>query len=143
MTVAATPEGRIFDALMRRLASFPGGRRLVPPNTVYPVGSGAKDDEYIVVSHAPNVPLRTEISDEGEKIRRGIFGMSVMTRLGVGESGRASDVAGALAAHFDCQRLTEGTTTVRIVNLPQVGAGYVDGDRWRVPVTAEYETIRV
>lgn len=142
MAQALTPEGRVFDALMRHLVAFPGGRPVVPPNTVYPA-SAAKASEYILVSHAPNVPLRTEIADDGEKVMRGFFGMAVMTRLGVGESGGAIDTAGALAAHFDCVRLTEGTTTVRIVGRPQVAGGYVDGDRWRVPVTAEYETVRV
>lgn len=143
MPIAASPEGRVFDALMRRLSSFPGGRPVVSPNTVYPVGNAAKAAEYILVSRAPNVPLRTEIADDGEKMLRGFFGLATMTALGVGESGGATDLAGALAAHFDCVRLTEGTTTVRVVNLPHVAAGYVDGDRWRTPVTVEYETIRV
>lgn len=143
MASSATPEGRVFDALMRHLYALPSRPRIVPPNTVYPTAGQAKDNIYIVVSHAPNVPLRTEIADDGEKILRGFFGMGVMTALGVGESGGSAELCGRIASHFDCARIAEGTTIVRVVGRPQVAGGYVDADRWRVPVTVEYETVRV
>lgn len=73
----------------------------------------------------------------------GLFQVSLCYPVGSGR-GAAQARADAIDAAFKpVQRLTEGVLKVEITRSAQVAAGFVDGDRWIVPVTVEYRAFIV
>jgi hypothetical protein len=139
---AASPEARILEALLSHLQAMPGGRVLVWSNIVYPSPGAQKANEYIVVSYSPGTPLAIVIDPADENKHMGIFGLSIMTLLNGGEL-HSQEIGGEVASHFHGKVLSSGSTTVRVTARPRVAGGYVDGDRWRTPVTVPFETISV
>lgn len=137
-----TPEGRIFQAFMKRILAFnSGGWPVVPPNVSYPADAASKAPNYLVVTHSPNRPRRETINPAEDHTLRGIFQVALLTELGK-SADAATEMAGKIAVHFSpVVQLVEGTTRVRITQRPQVVGGYRDNDRWRTPVNIEYETI--
>ena len=141
--VAVTGEGRIFEALLTSLKQFPAsGIPIVYSNVQYPPNGQPKADRYIVVSYSPGTPENMLIDTKQANRHSGIFGLSVMTMLNTGEM-ESQEIGGALAAYFHGKVLISGSTTVRITARPRVAGGYVDGDRWRTPVTVPFETLSV
>jgi hypothetical protein len=140
--VAVTIEGRILEALVGHLNTLPGGRRVVWSNVQYPKNGEYKDDEYIVVGFSPGTPETVTITATEQNRHMGIFSLAVMCPLNVGEM-YPQEMGGTIASHFQAKVLTSGSTRVRITARPRVAGGYVDGDRWRTPVTVPFETISV
>jgi len=139
---AATPEGRILEAFLTHLKTLPGGRVIVWSNVQYPQEGQTKADEYIVVSYSPGTPLQVVIDSKDANTHMGIFGLSILTLLNEGEL-KPQEIGGQVATHFHGKVLSSGSTTVRVTARPRVAGGYVDGDRWRTPVTVPFETISV
>lgn len=139
---AASPEGRILEALLGHLKAWPSGLPIVWGNIQYPAPGQTKADQYAVVSHTPGTPISITIDPADDNRLMGIFGVSIMTQLHTGEM-QSSELGGSLASHFQGQVLSSGSTAVRVTARPRVAGGYVDGDRWRTPVTVPFETISV
>jgi len=140
--VATSIEGRILEALIAHLNVMPGGRKIVWSNIQYPKRGEYKDDEYILVAYSPGTPETITITATEQNRHTGIFSLAVMCPLDVGEL-YPQEMGGTIAAHFQAKVLTSGSTRVRITARPRVAGGYVDGDRWRTPVTVPFETISV
>ena len=140
-----TRENTIFEILMSRVATQSTGLPVVYPGLVYPDESRGETraQDYILVSHTPNRPERGGINpeDRGSHKFRGFLTLSVMTRIGVGNS-EAAELSGELISHFPADlRLSDGEVILRVVQEPYATQGYRDGDRWRTPVVVEYDTI--
>jgi hypothetical protein len=140
---AATPEGRILEALLTHLKQWVwSGTSIVYSNVQYPAVGQAKADRYIVVSYSPGTPENLFIKSSEQNKHSGILGLSIMTPLNTGEL-EAQEIGGSLANHFHGKVLTSGSAYLRITARPRVAGGYVDGDRWRTPVTVPFETMSV
>jgi len=140
---AVTGEGRIFEALLGLLKQWPsGGIPIVYSNIQYPVNGQPKAERYIVVSYSPGTPEVLMIKASDPNRHSGIFSLSVMTMLNTGEL-ESQDIGGSIAQYFHGKVAISGTTFIRITARPRVAGGYVDGDRWRTPVTVPYETLSV
>jgi len=141
--MAVTGEGRVYEALLGLLKQWPsGGIPIVYSNIQYPPNGQNKADRYIVVSWSPGTPEVITIKASDSNRHSGIFGLSVMTMLNTGEM-ESQEIGGSLAAYFHGKVAISGTTLVRVTARPRVAGGYVDGDRWRTPVTVPYETLSV
>lgn len=138
---ATTPEARILEALLAHLNAWTGAP-IVWSNVQYPATGQPKADTYVVVSFSPGTPTQIVVDGVDENQHMGILGISIMTMLNGGELA-SQEIGGGLANHFHGQVLFSGSTTVRITARPRVAGGYVDGDRWRTPVTVPFETISV
>jgi Bacteriophage related domain of unknown function len=136
-----TMEADIYLALVNRLNAMTGGLPIVWPNTHYPEAGQQKADRYLVVSHAPNNPLRVHIDPRAPHLHRGMFGVSIMTKIDEGIVA-ASQIAGQIAEWFEGQILSSGDVTVQITTRPYPAVGYRDDDRWRTPVVIEFSTIK-
>jgi hypothetical protein len=139
---ATTPEARILEALLAHLAAWQGGLPVVWGNVQYPTNGQPKADMYAVVSYSPGTPQAVVVDSMDENRHMGILGVSILTPLNGGELD-SQEIGGGLAAHFHGQVLSSGSTRVRVTSRPRVAGGYVDGDRWRTPVTVPFETISV
>jgi Bacteriophage related domain of unknown function len=139
---AANPEARILEVLLTHLKAWSGGLPIVWPNVQYPVNGAPKADQYAVVTFSPGTPQQLVVDSKDENKHMGIFGVSILTLLNGGEI-EPQEIGGSLASHFHGQVLSSGSTTVRVTARPRVAGGYVDGDRWRTPVTVPFETISV
>jgi hypothetical protein len=140
--VAQAPEGRILEALLTHLNAWAGGLPIVWSNMQYPPAGQAKADRYAVVTFSPGTPMQVVVDSADENKHMGILGVSLLTPLNGGEMG-SQELGGSLAQHFHGQVLTSGSTQVRVTARPRVAGGYVDGDRWRTPVTVPFETVAV
>jgi Bacteriophage related domain of unknown function len=140
--MADTVEGRIFEALMVHLEAWPEAPLIVYSNVQYPVNGQPKANEYAVVSFSPGTPQAIVLDSMDENKHMGILGVSLLSPLNEGEL-KPQELGGKLASHFHGQVLSSGSTTVRVTARPRVAGGYVDGDRWRTPVTVPFETITV
>lgn len=138
---ATTPEARILEALLGHLQAWQE-IPIVWSNIQYPATGQVKADKYAVVSFSPGTPQQIVTDSADENKHMGILGVSVMTLLNGGEID-SQEIGGKLATHFHGQVLSSGSTRVRITARPRVAGGYVDGDRWRTPVTVPFETISV
>jgi len=139
---AATPEGRILEAMLAHLKTWSGGIPIIYSNIQYPDVGQAKANEYIVVSYSPGTPEALFIKSTEQNKHSGILGLSIMSPLNMGELD-SQEIGGSLANHFHGKVLNSGSATVRITARPRVAGGYVDGDRWRTPVTVPFETMSV
>ena len=139
---AVNPEARILEALLTHLKAWSGGIPVVWSNTQYPVNGAPKADKYAVVTFSPGTPQQIVVDSADENKHMGIFGVSILTLLNGGEI-EPQEIGGSLASHFHGKVLSSGSTTVRVTARPRVAGGYVDGDRWRTPVTVPFETISV
>ncbi len=139
---AATPEARILEAFFTHMKAWPGGIPIVWSNVQYPKNGQTKADQYVVITFSPGTPLPVVIDPADENKHMGIFGLSILTLLNGGEI-EPQEIGGSLASHFHGQVLSSGSTKVRVTARPRVAGGYVDGDRWRTPVTVPFETISV
>ena len=137
-----TPEKAILDALLTHLDAWTGDYPIVWGNMQYPPQGQPKADKYVVVSYSPGTPAQVAIDSMDENRHMGVLGISILTPLNGGETD-SQEIGGELAQHFHGQVLTSGTAKVRITARPRVAGGYVDGDRWRTPVTVPFETVAV
>ena len=140
---AVTPEARILEAFLTHMKSWMGG--IIPivwPNVQYPANGQPKANRYAVITFSPGTPLQIVIDSTDDNKHMGIFGVSILTLLNSGEI-EPQEIGGSLASHFHGQVLSSGSTKVRVTARPRVAGGYVDGDRWRTPVTIPFETISV
>jgi hypothetical protein len=140
--VATTPEARILEALLNHMKSWAGGLPVAWSNVQYPPVGQPKPDEYAIITFSPGTPEQVVIDSKDANRHPGVFGVSIMTLLNDGEM-KPQEIGGSLASHFHGQVLSSGSTTVRVTARPRVAGGYVDGDRWRTPVTVPFETISV
>lgn len=137
-----TPEKAILDALLTHLDAWAGDYPIVWGNTQYPPAGKPKADKYVVVSYSPGTPAQVAIDSMDENRHMGVLGISILSPLNGGEVD-SQEIGGDLAQHFHGQVLSSGTAKVRITARPRVAGGYVDGDRWRTPVTVPFETVAV
>jgi hypothetical protein len=145
--VAVNAEARIFEALMDMLNQWQlsegvSNWPVVWSNVQYPVNGQPKAAQYVVVTFSPGTPQQVAIDGLEENKHMGILGVSIMTPLFSGEL-KPQEIGGSLAQFFHGQVLASGSTQVRITARPRVAGGYVDGDRWRTPVTVPFETVAV
>jgi len=145
--VALYPEARILEALMQALSEWQlsegvNNWPVVWSNVKYPPDGQPKAAQYVVVTFSPGTPQQVVIDGVDENKHMGILGVSIMTVLNGGEF-KPQEIGGSLAQFFHGQVLASGSTQVRITARPRVAGGYVDGDRWRTPVTVPFETVAV
>lgn len=132
----------IRAALDTRLLSTPGGiaSSLTTWDNKAPATQPTAAQAYQEVTLLPARPDNPTI-DEATQIHNGIY--QVLLRFPVGKTSLpAETVANAIAAHFPAGlQLTYGGQTVRIRGTPAIGAGYLSGERYCVPVSIRYNSI--
>jgi len=136
------PEARILEALLVHLQTLTGTPPVIWSNVQYPAQGQTKADQYIIVSFSPGTPTQEVIDSLDENKHVGILGLGLMSPLNGGELD-SQELGGKVADHFHGRVLASGSTKVRITARPRVAGGYVDGDRWRTPVTVPFETVAV
>lgn len=135
--MAVTPEGRIFDGLMRRLhaLTLSPAMPVADPNVSFDPPSAG----YIRAQHFPNTALQQELGDTGRNRFTGQLLLGVFKPLNTGAT-EANEVAGAIAAHFKRGTvITEDTQIIRIIRPPLVTGGLPEKSFFQIPVTVFYQ----
>jgi hypothetical protein len=135
--MANTPEGRIFDGLMRRLhaLTLTPAMPIADPNKGFtPPATG-----YIRAQHFPNTAQQQELGDAGRNRFIGQLLLGVFVPLNTGAT-EASEIAGTIAAHFKRGTvITEDSQIIRILRPPLVAGGLPEKSFFQVPVTVFYQ----
>lgn len=129
----------IQAALEKKLATITPALATAYENVPF---TPVQNTPYQRVNLLPNATQDRAISADVREYL-GLFQVTLCYPVGTGR-GAAQARADAIDAAFKpVQRLTEGTTKVEIVESAQVATGFVDGDRWTVPVTIRYRAFIV
>ena len=132
----------IRAALDTRLLSTPGGisSSLTAWDNKAPATQPTAAQAYQVVSLLPAKPDNPTL-DEATQIHNGIYQVLLMFPTTKG-SLPAETVANAIAAHFYAGlELAHGGQKVRIRGTPAIGAGYLSGERYCMPISIRYNSI--
>ena len=124
----------IQAALEARLATLSPAISTAYENGTFKPVSGVA---YQRVNFLPNTP---DDPTMGRKLTqfRGLFQVTVCYPLGTGR-GAAQTQAQAVRDHFaPNQTLTYSTVNVQITETSRIAGGFVDGDRYCVPVTVPW-----
>jgi hypothetical protein len=129
-----TPEAAIHSALMARVLTL----SLTPSlPLIYVERGGDKPASYIEVAHLPNTNERALLSGSDPLDRQGILQLTLCSKPGQ-YAAVYIETAGNIAAHFPRDmRLTADGKSVEITKA-DIGAGRMDGQHWRTPVSIYY-----
>jgi hypothetical protein len=106
------------------------------PNEVY-VPSPSQN--YLRVTHVPNVNRRLMIRSTGKHQRIGLLQIDVFAKKNQ-DMAVAAEIAGQIAAWFPTDlRLRYASTAVRVTKAADVAQGIADDTHWLTPVTIAYE----
>lgn len=127
-----TPEASIHAALMARVMTQPLDLPLI-----YVERGGDTPNSYIEVAHLPNISERVFLDGALPLDRMGILQLTLCSQPGQ-YAAVYMEQAGQLAQHFERDlRLTYESVTLTITKA-DIGAGQLDGQHWRTPVSIYY-----
>lgn len=125
----------VRKALEKRLATLSPALATAYENASFTPVAGAA---YQRVNLLPNTP---DNSTQGASLyfERGLFQVTVCAPGGTGPAA-ADAQAQAIRNHFKRgTSLVESGITVNITDTPRQSPGYIDGDRWAVPVSIPFQ----
>lgn len=128
----------IQGALEKRLSALTPKLPTAFENTPF---SPVDGQPYQRATLIPNSPIDHGIAFD-VKEWRGLFQVSLMYPLGAGRRA-AQDRVELLVDHFDpMQTLSATGLRIELTASPDVGSGFIDDNRWHVPVTVSWSAFK-
>lgn len=125
----------IRKALEKRLATLTPVIAIAYENAAFTPSFGVP---YLRVNLLPNTPDNS-IMGQATYFERGIFQVTACYPLNAGTA-NAGDKAQAIRNHFKRGvTMVESGVTVIVTNTPKVAPALIDGDRYSVPISIEYQ----
>ncbi|TPM39585.1 phage tail terminator-like protein [Mesorhizobium sp. B2-3-4] len=94
---------------------------------------------YLRVTHVPNINRRIIIGSAGKHQRIGLLQVDVFTKKNQ-DASVAAEIAGQVAAWFPTDlKLRYGATNVRVTKAADVAQAIADDTHWLTPITIAYE----
>ncbi|QHJ77689.1 MAG: hypothetical protein [Bacteriophage sp.] len=99
------------------------------------------DGNYLEVRYLPNSNRNFLIGNDDPTQHIGILQITVITPLNVGQI-KPYDIAGELVEHFKKgTQLQRDDVIVTVYSKPSIAPAIIDNDRFRVPVSIQYQCI--
>ncbi len=127
-----TPQ-QINAALIAHLQAMPGVPKIAFPNASFTPQPGVT---HLEVACLHNTPIDRAITSDCVELM-GLFLMTICAPSGQGD-GAANRLAQAIREHFRPVQDLGGPVITRTADIRP---GFVDGDRWRVPVRVSWSLI--
>lgn len=122
-------------ALEKRIASLLPAIAISYENATFTPVNGTP---YLQINLLPNTPDNS-IMGQATYFERGIFQVTLAYPLGAGTA-TAGAKAQAVRDHFKRGvTMVEAGITVIVINTPRIAPAMVDADRYRVPISIEYQ----
>ncbi len=130
-----TIESTIPDLLFKHLDILSGTMKIAYPNVPFE----PPDDAYLEARYLPNTNRNFLIGVDDPTQHLGLLQVTVVGQSNIGEI-EVLKRAGQVVEHFKKgTRLQEDDVIVDIYSKPSIAPAMQDGNRYRVPVTIQYQ----